>query len=327
MHITIVYPGKIPVMKYGGTGRDIWYEGMELHRLGHKVTYLVGKGSECHFASVIEFDPRLLFDVQIPPDTDIVHFHITPNQNVSKPYMVTIHGNPGFGEDIDINTAFVSRDHAARYGSETYVYNGMDWDDYGYVDLKAKRTHCHFLGKAAWRIKNLKGAIEVTRTAGEKLIVIGGNRINLRMGFRLTTDRHVTFKGVVGGEEKFCVLRNSKGLVFPVLWNEPMGLAIIESLYFGAPVFGTPYGSLPELINSDVGYLSNSSSSLAMAVGNAGDFSPEKCHQYAVDCFSSQKMTGEYLRLFGKVLNGESLNKVKPSLISPENKGLLPWYP
>ena len=36
--------------------------------------------------------------------------------------------------------------------------------------------------------------------------------------------------------EKGEILNSSKGLVFPVLWHEPFGLAIIESLYYGCPV-------------------------------------------------------------------------------------------
>ncbi len=54
-------------------------------------------------------------------------------------------------------------------------------------------------------------------------------------------------------------MQRSKGLIFPVLWNEPFGLAAIESLYAGAPVFGPNYGSIPELINEKTGYTSNKS--------------------------------------------------------------------
>ena len=44
------------------------------------------------------------------------------------------------------------------------------------------------------------------------------------------------------------LLNASRGLIFPVRWHEPFGLAVIESLYFGCPVFATPYGALPELV-------------------------------------------------------------------------------
>jgi glycosyltransferase involved in cell wall biosynthesis len=327
MHITIVYPGVIPVLKYGGTGRDIWYEGRELVNRGHRVTYLVGRGSTCPFAEVIPFDPSLPYGDQIPEHTDLIHMHVTPNQPLPKPHLVTIHGNPKHGESLDVNTVFVSASHARNYGSDTWVYNGMDWDDYGPVEVRGKKTHVHFLGNAAWRVKNLKGAIAVARMAGERLVVLGGNRLNFRMGFRFTPDRHVQFRGFVGGEEKFNAMRTSRGLIFPVLWNEPMGLAIIESLYFGAPVFGTPYGSLPELVPSDVGYLSNSAASLAAAVQDAGAFNAQRCHEYARDCFNAGVMTTNYLKLFERVLNGHALNPEPPSLMIPDARDLLPWFP
>ncbi len=326
MHIVIVYPGKIPVYKYGGTGRDIWYEGQELTGMGHRVTYLTGAGSHSPFADVKVYNPVVPVQDQLPDGVDVVHFHFTPREPVKVPYMVTIHGNPGFGEEIDINTVFVSKDHARRYGSEMFVYNGMDWDDYGAVDLNGRRTHFHFLGNAAWRVKNLRGAIQVTRMAREQLVVLGGNRLNFRMGFRFTPDRHVRFKGFVGGEKKFGAMRYSKGLLFPVLWEEPMGLAIIESLYFGAPVFGTPYGSLPELVPADAGFLSNSASSLAEAITQADHYNPTWCHQYATDCFNARVMTENYVKLFEKVIRGEKLNPVIPSRLLPPDKDRFPWY-
>jgi len=327
LHVVIVYPGVIPVYKYGGTGRDIWYEGKELARMGHRVTYLTGAGSNCPFAEVQHYLPHQPLDDQIPGDADVVHFHFTPREPVTKPYMVTLHGNPAFGEAIDINMVFVSGDHARRHGSEMFVYNGMDWDDYGDVNTVGLRHHFHFLANAAWRVKNLKGAIAVSRMAGERLVVLGGHRLNFRMGFRFTFDRRVSFRGFVGGEEKFAPMRQSKGLLFPVLWPEPMGLAVIESLYFGAPVFGTPYGSLPELVSGDVGFLSNSASALAGAIQDATLFSPERCHQYAADCFNSRKMTERYVRLFERVIRGETLNNVRPAAISPPEFKFLPWYP
>lgn len=326
MHVLIVYPGIIPVYRYGGTGRDIWYEGRELVKMGHKVTYLTGKGSSCDFANVIFLDPDRLYEDQIPNDVDIVHFHFRPGQEISKPYMVTIHGNSHHDEVFDINTVFVSLDHARRHGSEAFVYNGMDWDDYGAVDLNGKRSYFHFLGNAAWRVKNLRGAIRVIDKAGEKLVVLGGYRLNFRMGFRFTLNRNVRFLGFVGGEKKYGTLRHSAGLIFPVLWNEPMGLAIIESLYYGCPVFGTPYGSLPELVPQEVGFLSNSLSELAKAVGNADAYDRKKCHDYAVEFFNARRMTEKYLALFEKVLNGETLNEIPPAYIRLPQPAFLPWY-
>ena len=71
---------------------------------------------------------------------------------------------------------------------------------------------------------------------------------------------------MVGGTQKTGLLNASRGLIFPVRWHEPFGLAVIESLYFGCPVFSTPYGALPELVPVHCGVLSDQASVLAEAV-------------------------------------------------------------
>jgi glycosyltransferase involved in cell wall biosynthesis len=134
------------------------------------------------------------------------------------------------------------------------------------------------------------------------------------MGFRFTLSRRIEFEGMVAGEKKISLLQGSKGLVFPVRWHEPFGLAVIESLFMGCPVFGTPYGSLPELVNNDVGFLSNNHQSLAEQVENCEQFDRGKCHQYASELFNSRKMALAYLAKYEQVLNGNQLNESKPKL-------------
>jgi glycosyltransferase involved in cell wall biosynthesis len=323
MNILLAYNGIMPVYKYGGTPRDIWYLGRELVRMGHKVSYLVAEGSYCDFAEVLYWDNSRTLNEQVPGNTDIVNPHYPFGGPLDKPYVASVHGNRA-GVELSRNTTFVSRDHARRFNAEAYVYNGMDWDDYGEVNIGADRKYFHFLGKAAWRIKNLKGAIRIIqRSKGERLKVLGGKRLNFKMGFRLTVNPRVSFAGMVGGEEKYSLLQKSKGLIFPVRWHEPFGLAITESLYFGCPVFGTPYGSLPELVTKEFGFLSNRSSEIIEAIKNSDLYSRQRCHEYAKDVFNSKKMAEAYLKIYEKVLNGEQLNPDQPRQM--EDIHTLPW--
>lgn len=312
MHICQVHASRIPVRKYGGTQRDIWWLGKELNRLSHQVTFLVGKGSTCPFARVIPYDSRIPIEAQIPHDVDIVHFHMRFVKPIAKPFLVTVHGNAKPGVTFHRNTVFLSRDHAKRHHAEVYVYNGLDPEDYGVPDLAVSRDYFHFLGRASWRVKNVRGAIELSRRAGSRLEVLGGHRVNFNMGFRVTLDRHVHFHGMLGGERKHRMINGSKGLVFPVIWDEPFGVAIIESLYFGCPVFGTPNGSLPELIRQDVGFLSNSMGELSEAMKNADAYDRRICHAYAMEHFNSRKMTARYLHLYQKILGGDDLHASDP---------------
>jgi glycosyltransferase involved in cell wall biosynthesis len=238
-----------------------------------------------------------------------------------------MHGNLNHALELDQNTVFVSKNHAARFGSDCYVHNGIDPQDYGAPILHkdAVKNYFHFLGDAAWRVKNVKGAIQVAKMAHQKLRVIGGVRFNFNQGIRLTFDTHVRFDGMQGGVQKNEIIKYSKGLIFPVRWHEPFGLALIESLYFGCPIFGTPYGSLPEIVIPEVGYLTTTASGLADAVACVNDFSRKTCHEYVMDNFTHIQMTATYIRLYEKVLNGEKLNTKPPIIQSIQEGKFLPF--
>jgi glycosyltransferase involved in cell wall biosynthesis len=329
MNILIFHNTILPVTKYGGTERVVWWLGKALHKMGHRITFLVAKGSVCDFAKVIFYNPNLSLNSQIPAEIDVVHLSDNVPEMLEKPYLITIHGNGSVDENFDINSVFISKNHAERHNSSTFVYNGVDFDDYGKPDFLMKRRHVHFLAKAAWKIKNVAGAIELSRRSRQKLVVLGGTRLNLKMGFRFTPDTHVRFYGMVGGEAKNLLLNQSHALIFPVLWHEPFGLAIIESLYFGCPVIGTPYGSLPELVPKDIGFLSNKKTELVsqlldLVSRQAGiqHFNSKSCHEYATDNFGADKMAASYLQLYEKVLNGKKLNNLPPKLLENQPKYL-----
>lgn len=317
MHLLLVVNSKLPVTHYGGTERVVWSLARELAGMGHRVTLLAQPGSTCDFARVVARDASLPIAVQIPVDVDLVHFHlgcgVFSDEEMAAmrvPTVTTIHGN--VSGEIGINTIFVSRNHAERHGMQTYVYNGLDWDDYAAPDLSLRndqRRHFHFLAKAAWRVKNVRGAIATACGLPDgQLYVLGGTRLNFKMGFRLTLSPRVRFFGMVNQRQKGELIRPSRGLVFPVKWHEPFGLALTESLWFGAPVFGTPYGSLPELIPSEVGALADNAAELRERMAAWADYSPRRCHEYARDLFNARLMAERYLACYEKVLAGKLLN-------------------
>jgi len=166
MHILFVNHAPIPVFAYGGTERVIWDLGKSLVGLGHRVSYLVPQGSHCDFAQVLAIREGVDWAEQIPADVDLVHFQFNPPglATLERPYLMTQHGNSPEHAPLPLNTVFVSRNHAERHGSTEFVYNGLDWEAYGPVDFERPRPYCHFLGKAAWRVKNVQGAIDVRGT-------------------------------------------------------------------------------------------------------------------------------------------------------------------
>lgn len=45
MNITLVCGSLLPALRYGGTERVVWALGKELHRMGHRITFLAAPGS------------------------------------------------------------------------------------------------------------------------------------------------------------------------------------------------------------------------------------------------------------------------------------------
>ena len=322
MHVLLINNSPIPVYGYGGTERVIWDLGKTLVRLGHQVSYLVPAGSHCDFGRVLPIDTARPWAEQIPDDVDIAHFQFNPHVELDRPYLVTEHGNARKPKPLPRNTVFLSRNHASRYGSAEYVYNGLDWEAYGPVDFERPRSRYHFLGKAAWSVKNVRGAIKVAKLAGVELDVLGGDRFQFKRGFRFTFSRQIHFHGMVGGEQKFNLLNGSRGLILPVRWHEPFGLAIIESLYFGCPVFSTPYGALPELIGPEYGALASTAQELADAI-RSRVFDARACHAYAKQRFHARAMAETYVRVYERILDGEQLHQQAPLMQGQARK--LPW--
>jgi len=306
MRILIVNDTLLPAHLYGGTERVIWWLGKELVRLGHQVTFLAKEGSTCPFGKMLFYNPQVPLNDQIPADIDVIHLNFQPQEQIIKPYLITHHGNFHDRDEFDINTVFVSRNHAERNGSTRFVHNGLDPEEYGEVNLAQNRKYLLFLAYAKRPAKNLKHCSLITRKTGNVLAVVGGKGTWWR--WRPWMD----YKGFLGGEEKNAVLRDSKALLFPVRWHEPCAITLLEALYFGLPVFGTTYGCLPEIVTPEAGFLSNSVSALIEAVKDLDRYNPRRIHEYACDKFSAKRMTQDYLKLYEQVLNGQSLNPQPP---------------
>jgi glycosyltransferase involved in cell wall biosynthesis len=324
VHICLVIDAKLPVQGYGGTERVVYWLGRALYDAGHKVTFLAQQ-SKLDFADVIVIDKNKRLEDQLPESVDIVHLHSGFDMPVDIPACQTIHGNCREVTIFHPNSIFVSNSHAENHGARAFVYNGLDARDYGEVEFNIARNSYVFLAKAAWRVKNVKGAIRVAELANSSIDVLGGHRLNFKMGFRLTLSANAHFHGMVDDSLKIPYLRQARGLIFPVLWPEPFGVAVIESLYFGTPVFATPYGSLTEIVNQDVGFLSNSAFELATAARQWASFDRRVIHEYWERNFSAKVMAKKYITYYTSILDGQNLHAA-PIVANPVRASqMMPW--
>jgi len=262
----------------------------------------------------------------IPQDTDILHLWATPNPLPQIPFLVTIEGNGRVGETFHPNTVFVSRKHAELHGAQYFVHNGIDPTEFECNETR--EDYVVFLAKAAWKVKNLKGAIEIARSAGLPLKVMGSRDLPLNLNRYVTpTWNGVQYCGMLGDIEKRKILKQAKALLFPVRWHEPFGIAITEALASGCPVFGTPYGSLPEIISPETGILSTSARELASALVDRR-FSPMECRRRVNQGFTHLQMAENYLKYYAEILNQGTLNQTSEVIRfrgQEPAETLLPW--
>jgi glycosyltransferase involved in cell wall biosynthesis len=313
MHILQVLNHLIPATDYGGTERVVWWLSRALTELGHRITILAPPGSACPFAQVIAYRSGQDMAALIPADVDVVHIHDHRLSPPGIPTLFTFHGNRFRAGSLHENTVFISADQARRHGGKVYVHNGLDLAEYGQPDWKAPREDLIFLAKAAWKVKNVRDAIYIARQAGRPIVIAGGTRLNFKMGFRFTLDRNARFLGMVDHARKVHVLKRGLALLFPVRWHEPFGLALIEALYFGNPVLGTPFGALPEIVTPEVGFLSRSRTALIEQVRGLQNYNRRRCHAYVCDNFNSRAMAENYLGLYEQVCNGHPLHSARPA--------------
>lgn len=302
MHIVQVYHSKVPVLHYGGMERVIEALAEGLVELGHRVSIIAFKGDyEIPGVNFIELDrytsmeeANQKFFELIPSDADIVHFHLPLNfPNFKFPYVCTMHGNMNDDEDRSIlhdNVIFLCANHAKRFSKTKYVYNGLNPK---HIPLSkktlAERDTFAFLGRAGLKRKGLHSAKKIARHFSKKLVVGGGHGFGWFGSYE--------FLGQIGNDLKYQMLGDARALLFPIEWDEPFGLVMIEAMFAGTPVFAFNRGSVSEVLGQE---------SFNLIAENCGELiekienyqirnSSEEIRAYANRHFSHLKMCESYL--------------------------------
>ena len=312
MHVVLVSDRALPDPGLSAAGRMVVWLGRALQQQGHRVTLLAPAGSAAPEVPLGVVDLRAPLDPQLPPDTDVVHLNGWPlPPPEGRPWLASLHSHAPLGQPLPPNSVFASAAHARAHGATAYVHYGLDPARQGSVVWSVPRHYLLFLGKASWRAKNLTGAKRIARLAQQPLAVLGGTGTD--------ASGRVTYLGVLRGAKKHLWLNRGRALLYPVLWNEPFGLAMLEAMYFGCPVLGSPYGALPEIVTPEVGVLSARYSVLAEVAqalqGGAEAFDRRAVQAHVLRQFTTARMAQEYARLYERVMAGEALHTAAPQTV------------
>ena len=98
--------------------------------------------------------------------------------------------------------------------------------------------------------------------------------------------------------EKNHYLGKSKALLFPIQWDEPFGIVMIEAMACGTPVIAFKHGAVPEVVVDGVnGNIVNSKEEMIKAFNNLKNFDRAAVRDYALKRFNIGKIAGDYLKL------------------------------
>jgi glycosyltransferase involved in cell wall biosynthesis len=91
-------------------------------------------------------------------------------------------------------------------------------------------------------------------------------------------------------------------LVFPIRWDEPFGLVMIEAMACGTPVVALDRGSVPEVVLDGVtGFIRAESEELPAAINAAGTIDPLACRHHVEERFDVSAMAAGYERVYARV--------------------------
>jgi glycosyltransferase involved in cell wall biosynthesis len=113
----------------------------------------------------------------------------------------------------------------------------------------------------------------------------------------------ITYSGNLGGMKKIKFLSEAKALLFPIQWEEPFGMAVIEALACGTPVVAMNRGAMPELIVHGVtGFLANNDKEFCEYMQRVDEIDPKACRKSVEEKFSTATMAEAYIERYKEVI-------------------------
>ena len=155
--------------------------------------------------------------------------------------------------------------------------------------------------------KNQKDAILACKKASIPLIISG--KIRDKDYFNKEIKPYIDNKEVIYYKEldlnkKIKLYQEAKVFLFPIKWQEPFGLVVIESLMSGTPVIAYPNGGPSEIIKNGVnGFLVKNYQEMAEKIKKIDQIERKNCRLYAERNFSDEIVGNKYFQVLKKFLS------------------------
>jgi glycosyltransferase involved in cell wall biosynthesis len=340
--ITSIYVS-VPPKTYGGTERIVYHLCQQLNRRGHHVELFASGDSQldCTLHSVLPMasqdDPRSTFYLEKEFEArntynlyrqagrfDVIHAHwptLAPyfSMFTRTPTLMTYayiqKGLHEYYRKYFPRCLPVCVSHAQKRmlgdASLPVVYNAVDLDE---IDFNGKPEDFFIIVGRMTPEKGIAEAIRVAKKSGAKLLIVGHVTTHLPWSaeyFLKEVKPHIDGDSIsyierLSYRETVRLMGKAKGFLFPLQWDEPFGLVVIEAMAAGTPVIAYARGSMPELIkNGEVGYLVESEEEMVEMSRQTERLDRARCRAWVQERFSLEQMVDGYERLYTAAASGQ----------------------
>jgi glycosyltransferase involved in cell wall biosynthesis len=207
---------------------------------------------------------------------------------------------------------------------EEIILHGLDPDLYDAG--RGDGGYVAFLGRFAQE-KGPHFAIDAARKAGVTLRMGGGvhppDKAFFEREVRPRLDDGtggIEWLGELSHVPKLSLLRGARAMLFPIDWEEPFGLVMIEAMLTGTPVIGFARGSVSEVIENGVtGYIVRDVAEMAQRIRQLDTFDRVQCRERARERWSSMRMAREHEALYERLLARSTRGRI-PSAVHGLNR-------
>jgi glycosyltransferase involved in cell wall biosynthesis len=341
--ITSVYLS-VPPKTRGGTERIVYYLCRELSRRGHHVELFASGDSQvdCTLQAVVpvaseddpgstfylekEFEARNTFNLYRQAGRfDVIHAHwatLAPyfSPLTTTPTLVTYayiekelheYYRAQFPRCLPV---CVSRAQAKMLGDESLpvVYNGVDLKE---IVFNARPEDFFLIAGRMTPGKGIAEAIRIAKKAGEKLLIVGDVTRHLSWSeeyFLREVKPHIDGKRVryierLAYQDLVRLMGKAKGFLFPLQWDEPFGMVVIEAMAAGTPVLAYRRGSMAELIkHGETGFLPQDEDEMVESARQVSTLDRARCRSWVEEAFSLERMVDGYERLYRIAAGGKA---------------------
>ena len=192
-------------------------------------------------------------------------------------------------------------------GSWEVVYNAVDFNKYDLQEHVEADAPLIFLGRIE-KIKGCHTTIQVAKDTGNQLIIAGNisplpeEKAYFEKEIKpFIDDKQIVYVGALNDEQKNYWLGKAKAFLFPIEWNEPFGIVMIEAMACGTPVIAFNSGSVNEVVDEGItGFKVNSREQMNEAVRKVAVINRAGCRMQAGKRFDLRVIASRYLQIVSR---------------------------